>query len=295
MITYKKITKYNLFVKWPRIMFNNFIESHVRKSVIGGILFTGKPVILKDYYDIRFVLYPYSSSPLEKIVSRRYLKDEFAAIELLVKPGDIIFDVGAHIGLHSVFMSQKIGCKGKIYAFEPVLKTYWELKETIALNKCDNIIPINSALFDSIGKKSMHIFQEDNSEWNSFGIPATEEDKPIKTQQVDTTTLEEFVKEKNISCIDFIKIDAEGTEKNVLNGAVELLKNKQIKFLSFEISQLPLLGTKFTAKEIFAALELNGYLVYEFNHDTKTFIGPISDSQEFHKNYYASYINLSLM
>lgn len=226
------------------------------------------------------------------MVSKRYLKEEFTALQEIVSANAVIVDAGAHIGLHSVLMSRIIGPGGVIYAFEPVKDTYWKLRETLALNRIDNVIAVQSALKDTVGFEKMNIFPEASSEWNSFGIPATNEDRPIAVEEVPTNTLDSFAKERNISHIDFLKIDVEGVEKYVFRGAKRLLNEKRIRIISFEVSQAPLEGTNSTAKELFDTLESYGYISYEFDPQTNTFLGPIKDSHVQHKNYYASYTTL---
>ena len=98
-----KFTPHNIFIKWPRIIFDRYAETYVRRSPLGGLLFTGKPVVLTDDFGMRFVLYPDAHEPLEKLLTRRYLADEYKALDALPSPlmwllvaiavGDLIMSV----------------------------------------------------------------------------------------------------------------------------------------------------------------------------------------------------------
>lgn len=283
-----KFTPHNIFIKWPRIILDRYLERYVRRSPLGGLLFTGKPVILTDDYGMRFVLYPDAHEPLEKLLSRRYLAHEYKALDVLIKKGATVIDIGANIGTHAVYAAKLAGETGRVYAFEPIPETYWRLRENIALNHAANISTHMNAVKERDGHDTMHVFATDFSEWNSFGIPATDEAKPTHTLKVPTVTLDTFCRENAIDGIDFLKIDVEGTEADVFAGAQRLLTEGKIGVLSFEVSQAPLKGTGRTAKELFDTLHRFGYKVYEFNPHTRAFTGPVTNSEVEYGNYYAS-------
>ncbi len=264
------------------------IEKYLRHSSLNGILFKDKPVILTDKYGMRFVLYPWAHEPLEKLISRRYLVGEYEAISKILKPRQIVIDVGANIGTHSVYMSKCVGAEGKIYSFEPIPDTAWQLKENLALNKIENVEVIVAALKDVSGIESMSVFPSNFSAWNSFGTLETTESKPVAQIEVKTLKLDDFVNQKNINRIDFLKIDAEGSEKNVFMGAKKLFENGLIDVLSFEISQIPLKGMGATSEELFNFLNQYGYKSYLYDARAHKFNGPVTDSKVQCENYYAS-------
>ena len=69
----------------------------------------------------------------------------------------------------SVLLSRLCGPNGHVWAFEPVPETYWRLRETLALNRCDNVIPVRAAVFEKNGVAKMNLFEPEHSEWNTFG------------------------------------------------------------------------------------------------------------------------------
>ena len=252
-----------------------------------------KPIILEDVYHIRFVMYPWDHVPLDKHLSRRNYVSEFEAMKILIKSGNTVFDVGANIGLHSVLFRRWIGTTGKLFSFEPVPDTCDLLNETLALNKSLDVTVVHEALSDKVGSMPIQIFPKEHSVWNSLGHPVFGDIKPQKSISIKTNTLDNFCKSNGITKIDFLKIDVEGFEKFVFLGGKDTLKNNVAKVLSFEISQIPLAGSNTGTKEVFDTIQSFGYSVFSFNLKTKKFEGPITHSDSFYENYYASKADLT--
>ena len=136
-----------------------------------------------------------------------------------------IIDIGGHIGAFSVNAGTQI-TDGIIYAFEPFAENFNFLKKNIELNKLNNVVPINCAVASSNGDKVLYL---DNL--NSSGHSLTKASgNPVK---VTSTTLADFFKEKNIERCNFLKMDCEGSEYDIiLNTPEETLK--KIDYMIFE-------------------------------------------------------------
>lgn len=128
----------------------------------------------------------------------------------------IVIDAGAHLGEFSIYAA-KLGAK-KVYAFEPVTKTYNLLKKQIKINNLENqIIPIKMALGD---KNESAIINFDYAGDECANIKSD-----IKTkyfEKIKITTIDTFIK-KNEK-VGFIKMDVEGYEEKVLIGATKTIK-----------------------------------------------------------------------
>lgn len=247
-----------------------------------------EPIILEDTWGMRFTRYPTDSETREVIVYKEFYKPELLAIQRLVKKGGVAIDIGANIGLFSVYLSKELGKKGKVYAFEPIKDTYWRMKENLTLNRCENVEAFQEAISNKKGKAVMNVFPEGYGAWNTFGKPQFGEIKPISRETVPVTTLDEFVKQKDIRKIDFLKIDVEGFELDVLQGGKKAITSNKVKHLSFEISQTPLEGAKRTGDDIFNILTKYGFKTYKFNPDSNKFEGPVFEPDVFYQNFYAS-------
>jgi FkbM family methyltransferase len=259
-----------------------------------GTLSYGRPIVLEDRYGIRFVLYPWDGARRWQKRSRRFYRDEFAALQRLIGEGYLVVDVGANIGLHSTLFSRWVGPQGRVIAFEPVPETVWRLRETLALNACRNVAVVESALLAEPGTARMNTFERQYADWNSFGLPRFGGIEPVGSIDVRVDTLDAFAGREGIEHIDFLKLDIEGSELDALRGAKGLLADGRISVLSFEISQVPLAGTASSSRAIFDLLASFGYAAYRFDAGPPSrFSGPVTDSQSYYENYYASRTELT--
>ena len=153
-----------------------------------------------------------------------YEAENFEFLTSSCKPGSVIIDIGAHIGLFSVIASQVAGKQGKVYAFEPAPSTYSLLQKTLSINNSGNQIEtFQKAVGGETGK--ITFFVSDGQADNSNSLVEYKSDRPLHGIDTEVTTIDAFTKEKNLGHLDFIKIDVEGAEYDTLRGAVQTLKN----------------------------------------------------------------------
>lgn len=124
-----------------------------------------------------------------------------------VKDDATIFDIGAWKGDTAYFFSKKCSANAKIYAFEPDNYAYETLEKVKNKYKLNNVITKN-ILFSNAKKEIDFVSMIKNT-------PAVKK---------NAITIDKFVEENNIEKIDYIKIDVEGEEKNILAGALKTIK-----------------------------------------------------------------------
>lgn len=165
-------------------------------------------------------------------------QDDFDFIEKISQNGGVIFDIGANVGIFSLTLIRHCPSIRKIYAFEPVPETYRKMLKNLSLNNDPKqICPYNIGLSNKAG--SFTFYLPGASEAASLQ-PVTDEfylqesvDGIYTGQQksskvsCEVGTLDEFVQANPQDRIDLLKIDVEGNEKFVLNGAVSVLKTYQ--------------------------------------------------------------------
>ena len=159
-----------------------------------------------------------------KYFPETYEAENFEFLKESCKPGAVIIDIGAHIGLFSIIAAQVTGKRGKLYAFEPAPGTFALLQQTVVINHEEQVI---ETIQKAVGKENGKItfFVSDNNADNSNSLVNYKEDRSLHGIDVAVTSIDNFVKEKNISKLNFIKIDVEGAEYDTLQGAVNTLKN----------------------------------------------------------------------
>lgn len=210
-----------------------------------------------------------------------------------VKSGMTVFDVGSNIGDYSVLFSKIVGKKGKVYAFEATETTYNQLQQRLKQEKCRNVSAFHHAVYSENKQIEFNEFPQDYSVWNSIGTPKMlnpdgggEYVPIVKTELVEAISLDTFCEEHNIQKIDYLKVDVEGAESDVLQGATQLLKNKAVEFIQFEISQKMLEGLNRNASTTFEILKNNGYECHRITK--KGEIGEeVFGSDSFYENYIA--------
>jgi len=137
---------------------------------------------------------------------------------VVLRPKDIVIDAGAHLGIFTIFAAYKIGPMGKVYAFEPVTQSRNLLIESVKFNYLSNIQIESFALGDS--QQNLEITLDNHNTGAASGVF----NRGGIKQKVEQITLDKFIKENNISKIDFIKADIEGMERNLLTGAEETIR-----------------------------------------------------------------------
>lgn len=175
-----------------------------------------------SYIEWHIFFYGYYEKEIIDLFKRLFKKDFYA------------FDVGANIGTHTLIMSSLAGENGKIIAIEPHPKIFGKLIENLSINRITNIQALQCALSDLSENSILYSFAEGkpNKGISSLGYLCDNANK-IKIQ---CKTLDEIMVEKKLSKLDFIKIDVEGYEYNVLIGAKNSIQ-KYRPYILFEYDE----------------------------------------------------------
>ncbi len=157
--------------------------------------------------------------------------DTSSYFKSIINKGDIIFDIGANIGAHTLPMAKLVGENGIVHAFEPTKFAYDKLEKNISLNpNLNNRIIVNQIMLTD--KKNKKPVPKLYSSW-PFDSKLQEHKKHCGSMQstdgCKSKTLDEYVLDNKVSGLKLIKIDVDGFEIEVLMGAKNILKkNKPI-------------------------------------------------------------------
>ncbi|MCA1571273.1 MAG: FkbM family methyltransferase [Chloroflexi bacterium] len=140
------------------------------------------------------------------------------ALSARLRPGMRFWDVGSHIGYFALQAARIVGATGCVLAFEPMPGNGTRLRRNIELNAAENVTVVARAVAAQTG--AMRIARTDAGIASTFTWTLEESPNDVERRMVDVTTLDAMVGEHGIP--DLVKVDAEGTEVDVLRGAVTL-------------------------------------------------------------------------
>ena len=206
-----------------------YIVSFLYKTI--KFLRLGNPVSLK----INVPKYGYKVlCPIKKeeIVNMTIREDDIIE-HFTPKQGDIVVDIGANIGRYTLIASKRVGTNGKVVAIEAHPGNFEMLNRNIKLNRLTNVISLNHAVYSKETKVKLYVPDEESG----YTIYHTLMERTGKKfVEVDAITLDYLLLQLNGIRegvgVNWIKIDVEGVEFEVLKGATNVLsKSKDIALL----------------------------------------------------------------
>jgi FkbM family methyltransferase len=141
------------------------------------------------------------------------------------QPGDVVWDAGAHAGATAYFLAQMVGPAGRVYAFEPDDLNYEYLTRNIDLHKLQNVIPVKKALAGSSGTAEFNMDGTMSAGLSEYLVYS--EARHFKT--VSTISLPDACEELG-AVPKYVKMDIEGAEVAMIDGAQSFLKTHPVHF-----------------------------------------------------------------
>lgn len=148
-----------------------------------------------------------------------------AAYSKIVRKGDVVLDIGANVGAHTLPLAKRVGGEGRVYAFEPVRWAITKLRANLALNP-----ELNARVFaNQLMLTGSPEDQAPDTIHASWPLDAAADVHPLlraralSTDGVETLTLDQFVEREGLSRVDLVKLDVDGNECHVLRGAQNTL------------------------------------------------------------------------
>lgn len=177
-----------------------------------------------------------------------------------IKSNDVVVDVGAHVGIFALKAARKAK-NGVVVAVEPYIPNYKLLMLNISYNKIKNILAVNIALSDFKGTTKLYI------DHGSLGHTIDEKRLKIvnfpKERYAETKvlTLDNLIHQLELSKVDFVKINIEGSELSVLKGAEKTLEENDL-VLAIATDHYPN-----QTEEVITYLKRKGYIAFPYNYN----------------------------
>ncbi len=257
----RKVTK-KVFSMMFRIMPFPVVKYTVTKiPILASCLPLNKDIVFYQYLgnlkvDIN-TLYPIE----QKMLTGLYDPDTVSIVRKFVRESDICLDIGANVGAITLALAQKTGVSGKVYSFEPGGMTYGRLSRNLELNPnyLSVVQPIKKGLSDQ--EDTLYWVEDQNNRGNAGFINKNTINK--NGEPVEFTTIDNFVKNNAVDRIDFVKIDVEGMELEVLLGGKETWAKIQPIFYYETIKRFENMRKRKLFLEIEEFLKGYGYEFYK--------------------------------
>lgn len=207
-----------------------------------------------------------------------YEPQSFRFMDKIDLEGKTAIDVGANIGMFTVRLSQLVGGKGKVFAFEPSPSVYRILQGNIRENRLQNVTAVQAAVGACEGTAGFYVNPE-----NSGDSCLVSEANDRASVLVRTTSLDGYLLDlPNHMNVGFIKIDIQGAELMALRGMTCLLEKNQevILYLEYEPSSLIKMG--FSPEDLFLFLQGHAFKIYVHMHEDRDYLSQIQAPDEIH-------------
>lgn len=228
------------------------------KPSLGYKLFKMIPADLQFFYKI---CETYASGYRGEDNSDMRTNGEFYLALKTLKNARVAFDVGANRG-HWTQMVLSVNPSLNVHCFEPSPSTFSMLMRN---HFPPNVRCNNFGLGSAEEEKELFVYSKGNGMntlYNRGGLKARGIEDPVGREKVVLRTLESYCREKDIGDIDFVKIDTEGHEWEVIQGMGALLKEGKIKSIQFEYGPC-FIDARIFLKDIFQYFEDMPYTLYK--------------------------------
>jgi FkbM family methyltransferase len=183
----------------------------------------------------------------------------FRFLSLYLKEGMHFCDVGANVGAYTLFAAKKVGPKGRVVSFEAAPKIYKYLLQAIAANGFGNVDANNLAVGRHPGTIDLWYDPKDIGKSHVCVAPAGDPEHQI---EIDMITIDQYLEDSEMIGLDYLKIDVEGFELAIIQGAHKIIANNCQMIIQTEI--LPALACRYgyDGTQVFDVLEvLNSLLI----------------------------------
>ena len=181
-------------------------------------------------------------------------RNELAMLLSLVRPGDVVLDIGANIGSLAIPLGLRIGPEGHVYAFEADDTVYEVLKKNIEANGLANIASINAIVSQNPGRYT-RVRADGNMGATRFRMEDPSVESNIEVLSIDSWFTEQCVE---TSRVDLIKIDVEGMDVDVLQSSADVIDRFR-PIVYMEIGKPLLREVGYSSEAVETMLEEKGY------------------------------------
>jgi FkbM family methyltransferase len=224
---------------------------------------------------------------LQLNMNRIYEAELTAFFKKHLSVGDIVLDIGAHIGYYSLIFGELVGQTGKVYAFEPDPENYDLLSKNVKINRLMNIKVINKAVADRTGTLNLYESDTNSGDHRIYDSGERRKSIPIEAVKIDDLA-NDFT-----APVKLIKMDIQGAEYFALKGMLSIIHRSNNLILCTEFWPYGLKMAGINPALFIELLFEEGFTLYEQIGAKKIKINSVSSLNDKYKSEDAfSYTNL---
>lgn len=203
----------------------------------------------------------------------------------ILQNGDVFVDVGANVGVYTLIASRRVGAKGAVYSFEPNPDVAAQLKRNLAANNCPNVTLFQIPLSSQRAICKLQMPANGFDAWSSLANPVMEEPGCLELE-IESDSWDNLYLQRTLRKPTFMKIDVEGWESRVMEGARSLLTGDDAPFLMVEFCDSTAKRAGSSCAEIYGMLVEFGYKIYRFDEQAESFTeSPLAAAYDYENLY----------
>lgn len=184
----------------------------------------------------------------------------------VLEAGDTVFDIGANCGYFTILAATLVGASGQVFAFEPAAERLARLRSNLSANRLGNAVVVDKAVTDRAGDVIFHLNRDSSGGhalWDPGKWPTNDKSRanPVSVT-VGATTVDTECRQRGLAAPKLIKIDTEGAEQRVLEGARTLLSGRKVPFVVAELHEFGLAEMGCTQESLRGLMDDLGYSTF---------------------------------
>lgn len=183
-----------------------------------------RKVMLKQitFNDYEVLIWAQEDIGKKLLLTGSFERDEIRYLERNIRANDVCFDVGGNTGIYAMLFAMLAGERGRIYVFEPIRRNSLAISLAAEINNFSNVY-----VFEGVASSENGVVKITSPEMDGAYAHIVKSNDVLDCIDVKSITLDSFVQREGVHKLDILKIDVEGAEFDVLQGAAGILGNEK--------------------------------------------------------------------
>lgn len=187
-----------------------------------------------------------------------YEKSEIELMRRFCRPGRVMVDIGANVGLYTAIAGLGVGPSGRVIAFEPEPESFRFLQNTVSANELTNTLTVQAAASSENGKTRLFTSSANRGDHRMYWS-----DRADGSVEVDVLRPDDYLESQGVVAVDIIKIDVQGFEGHVIAGLERTIRHSPRLVMLMEFWPLGLSSAGTDPVELLHRLDDFGLALYE--------------------------------